>query len=174
MIIGNAKVFLDGSFQDASVTIENGRITAIGELDIPCDMDAGGRYLVPGFVDIHTHGAMNEDFSDGKPEGLQKMARYYAANGVTAFLATTMTLKEETLLPAMETIGGFVRPENGAKCAGIHLEGPFLSYFLQLNDQEIADILHITSAGVGYRRAHGIKQLRSYIADLEAKGNGKT
>lgn len=128
MIIGNAKVFIDGSFREASITVENGKIAAIGDAHIPCDVDAGGKYLISGFVDIHTHGAKNEDFSDGKPEGLQKMSRYYAARGVTSFLATTMTLKEETLTPAMEAIRDFVRPEDGAKCAGIHLEGPFLSY----------------------------------------------
>ncbi|MBR4016645.1 MAG: N-acetylglucosamine-6-phosphate deacetylase [Oscillospiraceae bacterium] len=128
MIIGNAKVYMDGNFRDGSVTIEKDKITAIGEANIPCDVDAKGMYLVPGFLDVHTHGAMNEDFSDGKWSGLQKMSRYYAANGVTAFLATTMTLKEETLTPAMEAIRDFVRPEDGAKCAGIHLEGPFLSY----------------------------------------------
>lgn len=127
MIIGNAKVYIDGRFRDASVSVENGKIAAIGQADIPCDVDAGGKYLVPGFVDIHTHGAMNEDFSDGKPDGLTKMSRYYGKNGVTSFLATTMTLKENTLMPAMEAIRGFVRPADGAKCAGIHLEGPFLS-----------------------------------------------
>lgn len=128
MIIGNAKVYIDGSFREASVTVKNGKIAAVGAANIPCDVDAAGRYLVPGFVDVHTHGAMNEDFSDGKADGLQKMSRYYAANGVTSFLATTMTLKEETLLPAMEAISDFRRPADGAKCAGIHLEGPFLSY----------------------------------------------
>ena len=127
MIIGNANVFLDGAFRPACVTIEGDKIAAIGGPDGPFDVDAGGRYLVPGFVDVHTHGAMNEDFSDGKPEGLPKMSRYYAQNGVTSFLATTMTLKEETLTPAMETLRDFVRPADGAKCAGIHLEGPFLS-----------------------------------------------
>ncbi len=128
MIIGNAKVFVDGHFQDCSVTVEDGRITAIGGVGGPCDVDAEGRYLVPGFVDVHTHGAMNEDFSDGKPEGLPILSRYYAAHGVTSFLATTMTLKEEVLTPAMHAIRDFVRPADGAKCAGIHLEGPFLSY----------------------------------------------
>lgn len=128
MIIGNAKVYLDGAFRPASVTVEGDKIVSIGEANIPCDVDAEGKYLVPGFVDVHTHGAMNEDFSDGKPEGLLKMSRYYAQNGVTSFLATTMTLKEETLTPAMEAIRDFIRPADGAKCAGIHLEGPFLSY----------------------------------------------
>ena len=128
MVIGNAKVYIEGMFREGSVTVENGRIVAIGGADIPCDVDGGGNYLVPGFVDIHTHGAVNADFSDGKGETLPKLSRYYAKNGVTSFLATTMTLKEEVLLPAMEAVRGFVRPADGAKCAGIHLEGPFLSY----------------------------------------------
>ena len=128
MIIGNANVFVDGKFQKGSVAVENGVITAIGPASWSCDVDAEGRYLVPGFVDVHTHGAMNEDFSDGKPEGLPTLSRYFAAHGVTSFLATTMTLKEEVLTPAMHTIRDFVRPADGAKCAGIHLEGPFLSY----------------------------------------------
>lgn len=128
MVIGNAKLFLDGRFQEGSLAFENGVITAAGPAAGPADVDAGGNYLLPGFVDVHTHGAMGGDFSDGKPEDLPKMARHYAAHGVTSFLATTMTLKEEVLTPAMHTIRDFVRPEDGAKCAGIHLEGPFLSY----------------------------------------------
>ena len=128
MVIGNAKVYIDGGFRDGSVTVEDGKITAIGGADVPCDVDAGGKYLVPGFVDIHTHGAVNEDFSDGNTDALPKLSRYYAKNGVTSFLATTMTLREEVLVPAMAAVREFVRPEDGAKCAGIHLEGPFLSY----------------------------------------------
>lgn len=149
MIIGNAKVFVDGKFIPASVTVEGDKIVSIGEANIPCDVDAQGKYLVPGFVDIHTHGAMNEDFSDGKPEGLPKMARYYAQNGVTSFLATTMTLKEETLKPAMEAIRDFVRPEDGAKCAGIHLEGPFLSYAKR--GAQAAENLHAPDAQLFHR-----------------------
>ena len=79
MIIGNANVFVDGKFQKGSVAVENGVITAIGPAGWACDVDAQGKYLVPGFIDVHTHGAMNEDFSDGKPEGLPAMAKHYAA-----------------------------------------------------------------------------------------------
>lgn len=149
MIIGNAKVYIDGAFRDGSVTVENGKIVAIGAADIPCDVDAEGKYLVPGFVDIHTHGAMNEDFSDGNGAGIAKMSRYYANNGVTSFLATTMTLKEEVLMPAMVAIGAFVRPEDGAKCAGIHLEGPFLSYAKR--GAQAAENLHAPDAQVFHR-----------------------
>ena len=121
MIIGNARVFLDGEFRPASVIVEKDKIAAVGAPGIPCDVDAWGKYLVPGFIDIHTHGAMNGDFSDGRTAALPEMARYYARNGITSFLATTMTLREETLLPAMEAIRDFIRPADGAKCAGIHL-----------------------------------------------------
>ena len=126
MLIKNAKVFVGKSFVDADIQFDR-TVTAIGKIDGPADLDAQGGYVIPGLVDIHTHGAMGEDFSDGKPEGLQPMADFYAAHGVTSFLGTTMTLKEETLTPAMHTIRDF-RSGHGAKCAGIHLEGPFLCY----------------------------------------------
>lgn len=126
MRIKNARVFIGKTFVDADIEFDK-TITAVGTLDGDADLDAKGSYLIPGLVDIHTHGAVGEDFSDGKPEGLQPMADYYAAHGVTSFLATTMTLKEEVLTPAMHAIRDF-KPVRGAKCAGIHLEGPFLSY----------------------------------------------
>ncbi len=126
MLIKNAKVFVGRSFVEADVLFDK-TILAIGKLEGEADVDAAGCYLVPGLVDIHTHGAMGEDFSDGRAEGLQPMADYYAAHGVTSYLATTMTLKEETLTPAMHAIRDF-QPRGGAKCAGVHLEGPFLCY----------------------------------------------
>ena len=126
MLIKNARVLIGKAFQTADIQFDR-TITAVGRLDGPADLDAAGCYVVPGLVDIHTHGAVGEDFSDGKPEGLQPLADYYAAHGVTSYLATTMTLKEETLTPAMHAIRDF-KPNGGAKCAGVHLEGPFLSY----------------------------------------------
>lgn len=125
MKIKNAKVFVGHSFVDADV--EFGKtITAVGAVDGPADVDAAGCYVIPGMVDIHTHGNSGEDFSDGKAEGIQKMADFYGRNGVTSFVATTMTLTEEVLTPAMHVIRDWKR-NGGAKCAGIHLEGPFVS-----------------------------------------------
>ncbi len=124
MRIKNGKILIGKSFVDADIQFDR-TITAIGRLEGPADMEGG--YVIPGLVDVHTHGAVGEDFSDGKPAGLQPLADYYAAHGVTSYLATTMTLKEEVLTPAMHAVRDF-KPGGGAKCAGVHLEGPFLSY----------------------------------------------
>ena len=126
MRIKGGKVLFGRTFVDADIAFDRA-ITAIGRLEGPADLDAAGGYVIPGLVDIHTHGAVGEDFSDGKPQGLQPLADYYAAHGVTSYLATTMTLREEVLTPAMHAIRDF-KPRSGAKCAGVHLEGPFLSY----------------------------------------------
>lgn len=125
MVIKNGCILLGKEFIAADVAFEK-TITAVGENLSGESFDAADCYVVPGFVEIHSHGAVGEDFSDGKAEGLQPMADYYASHGVTSFLATTMTLPENVLTKAMETIGSFC-PNGGAKCAGVHLEGPFLS-----------------------------------------------
>lgn len=126
MLIKNARIFVGKSFIDGDIQFSN-TITEIGNLAGQADLDVHGNYIIPGFVDIHTHGAAGEDFSDGKIEGLKPLSDYYAAHGVTSFLATTMTLKEPELTKAVQTIRHF-NSCTGAKCSGIHLEGPFLSY----------------------------------------------
>lgn len=126
MIIRNAQVLVGNQFQTTDIAFDRD-ITALGSFPHGEGLDGTGCWVVPGLVDLHTHGAMGHDFSDGDPAGLEMMARYYARNGVTSFLATTMTLDEATLTRAVSAIAACAG-EGGAKCAGIHLEGPFLSY----------------------------------------------
>lgn len=83
-------------------------------------------YIIPGLIDIHTHAAMGADASDGDPEGLAVMSRFYALNGVTSWCPTTMTLKEAELTRACRCVRDFVPPRGGAKAAGVNLEGPFV------------------------------------------------
>ena len=125
MIFSNANVFVNGRFVPGGIAFSN-VVEDVGP-QVTGGTDLGGAYVVPGLIDIHTHGAMNEDASDGCPDGLVKMSRYYAAGGVTSWCPTTMTLKEPELTRAMAAIRGFARPADGAKVAGVHLEGPFLS-----------------------------------------------
>lgn len=126
MIVKNGRVFMpDGKFAPGGVRFGK-TIEAVGAVEGE-GFDAQGGYIVPGFIDIHTHGAMDMDFSDGTEGDIGKMSRYYASRGVTSFLATTMTLKEPVLARAMEKVRDFVRC-GASRCAGVNLEGPFLSY----------------------------------------------
>ena len=147
MKLTNAKVFLDGQFVTGG--IEFSRVIEATGPAVTGGTDLNGCYVIPGLIDIHTHGAMNEDASDGKPQGLLAMSRYYAAGGVTSWCPTTMTLKEPELTRAMEAIRGFRRPADGAKVAGVHLEGPFLS--LKKCGAQNPDNLHAPDAEMFHR-----------------------
>ena len=144
MKISGAKVFVGGRFIDGGIAFSE-RIEAVGP-SVCGGADAHGCYLIPGLVDVHTHAALGEDASDGSAEGMVKMSRYYAAEGVTSWCPTTMTLKEPELTRAMHTIRDFVRPGDGAKVAGIHLEGPFLN--LKKCGAQNPDNLHAPDAAM--------------------------
>ena len=66
MLIKNGNVFIDGAFRKCDVAFDT-VIRQVGALDGPADIDAEGLYGTPGFIDVHTHGAKNRDFSDGDP-----------------------------------------------------------------------------------------------------------
>ena len=138
MILRNGTVFCrDQAFCQADLkigaTIE--QIAVRPEERIVSDgseLDLTGKYVIPGLVDIHTHGVRNRDASDGDLEGMEIMSRFYASRGITSWCPTTMTLSEEELTAAMKTIRQFAGAQDQmeglhASCVGIHLEGPFVS-----------------------------------------------
>ena len=149
MIVKSQNVFVEGAFRPCALEVRDGKIAALLPVETTADLDLGEHYLLPGFVDIHTHGAAGEDFSDGKAEGLPTLSRHYARYGVTSFLATTMTLPENVLADAMRVIRDFVPPADGARCAGVHLEGPFLCY--SKRGAQAAEHLHAPDAAL-FRR----------------------
>lgn len=168
MRIYNAKIFQNGAFLPGGIEFDT-QIRACGEEIVSGDLDAQGAYLIPGLIDIHTHGAVGKDASDGKEEGLSVLARFYAAGGVTSWCPTTMTLPEPVLLKAMETIRHYRRPADGAKIAGVNLEGPFLSYAKR--GAQAAKHLHAPDAALFYRLyAASGKQIRLVTIAPEEPG----
>lgn len=98
--------------------------------DVPdaSKIDAQGRTLLPGFIDVHVHGGAGHDTMDANPEGLRAMAQFYARNGVTGFLATTWTDSHSRIDAAVYAIAGAVGMiEGGATLLGAHMEGPYLN-----------------------------------------------
>ena len=103
--------------------------------EVPSDarvLDAEGCYISPGFVDVHIHGYLGEDASDGSVPGLRRMSEGILHNGVTSFLPTTMTVPWPELEAAFEAVRA-LREESlspafpGAEILGVHAEGPFIN-----------------------------------------------
>lgn len=129
-LIRGGTVCLPDGMKQADVLVENGRVAAVGE-GLPASdakvLDASGRLVMPGFIDIHTHGAVGVDMNGADKEGLAKVSAFFASQGVTGFLPTLLTDSHEALLQYVHTIG-MAAPEvtDGAAVLGIHLEGPYL------------------------------------------------
>ena len=131
MIIRNGRVFgRNCIFTDADIAFESGKITQIapvGSLSGEC-LDAEGAYVLPGFVDIHTHGCMNSDLCDADPSGLEKMLSEYGAKGITSVVPATMAYGEEVLGGIISAaLPYFGKYGYGAVLRGVNMEGPFLN-----------------------------------------------
>ena len=91
-------------------------------------IDVSGLYVVPGFIDVHVHGAMGFDTMDATGEALRAMSEYFSRHGVTAYLPTTVTDSTEDTLAAIQNVANTPPSITGARHVGIHLEGPCLSH----------------------------------------------
>ena len=132
MLFKNGLVFTDsGVFRRLDVRTNGDRIAEIGE-NLPENgeevKDLSGKKLVPGFIDIHTHGCGGCDFCDATPEAYQTMADTYLKAGVTTVLGTSMTLPVDQLLKIFTAYREFADHQtHGARMVGINMEGPFIS-----------------------------------------------
>lgn len=132
MIISNAIVFLpEGKPQQMDLAFEGEHITALapaGTLQGDQTLELRGEYLLPGLIDLHTHGAMGHDWSEAESNGIEQMLAYYGSIGVTSVLATTMSLPEQDLIEIVSRIAPYVgKAGYGSVLQGIHLEGPYLN-----------------------------------------------
>ena len=124
------KIYVEGKgVIDTTVSVENGKIVAIGKQDgdfIELDKD---KILVPGFVDKHIHGANNSDSMYPSEEDIKNISKTVAKEGVTSYLATTMTQSIENINSALNNLNNYISKDikEGAEVIGIHLEGPFIN-----------------------------------------------
>lgn len=132
-LIKNAHIVSPGEERlRGTIEIENGVITRVHSeggisAESAVEFDAQGALVVPGFIDIHTHGAGGHDFSDGQPESLRSIAQAKLKEGVTTFLPTSMTLPQDRLRQAFTAARDYYEDQTAAKVPGVHLEGPFIN-----------------------------------------------
>ena len=117
LAIRGGTVLTPSGFVELDVGMAGGRIAALGTVDAGAEVDASGLYVLPGFVDVHVHGA-------GGSEDPAAMARFLPSTGVTAFLPTLATSSPEETLAFVAGVAGLAPEAGCAEVLGSHLEGP--------------------------------------------------
>lgn len=139
VLLVHGKAVLESEITESIyISIENGKIKELGPINaIPSHLKnvdtieiPVGQTVVPGFIDVHIHGAAGADTMDATTEALTTMAQALPAEGTTSFLATTITQKHENIEKALRNASDYQISHNEAGKAeviGVHLEGPFIN-----------------------------------------------
>lgn len=177
MILKNANAFIDGEFKLTNIEIQNGKIVSLSAEADADAIDCTDKYVIPGLVDIHTHGCIGYDFSSCSADEIAKMQVYYLQNGITSILATTVSLSDEDIVKAVNNIKAAAGKNTcGAKIQGINLEGPYLSpkkcgaHDIRLLKEPDADF--INSLGDFIKIVNAAPEYNN-TADLIKRFNGK-
>ena len=131
--ISNARVLTPYRIlENATILIKDGKISHITQETIDFaeaqEIDAGGKYVSPGFIDIHVHGGGGHDFMDGSEDAFLKIAETHAMYGTTGLMPTTLTSELEELYHTLDLYKQADKNNtNGAQFLGMHLEGPYFS-----------------------------------------------
>ncbi len=130
-ILGANLLTPEATLPNHALVIENGQIASISSIPIELDaptLNARGFTVIPGLIDIHTHGGDGADTMDATPEAIYTIARFLARHGVTSYLPTTITASAESTRKAIANLHNLPQPEDGAQHLGVHLEGPYLCH----------------------------------------------
>jgi N-acetylglucosamine-6-phosphate deacetylase len=182
----NARIITPtGILKNGSVLVQNGKITAIteGEIEGAYEnvIDAGGKYLSPGFIDIHVHGGGGHDFMDNTITAYLEIAKLHASHGTTSFTPTTLSCEKDALLKTL-SLYEESEPLNtmGSNYLGMHIEGPYFSMeqrgaqdprFIRLPDpQEYNEILQHSSIVKRWSAAPEVKGAVEFGRFLISKG----
>jgi N-acetylglucosamine-6-phosphate deacetylase len=160
---------------NGSILVEGGVITAIADHDLEMPeaktIDAGGRYVSPGFIDIHVHGGGGYDFMDNTVEAFLEIAKLHARFGTTAMFPTTLTGPTEDIIKTLE-IFEEAAPlnEKGAQLMGIHLEGPYFAMNQRgaqdpkwIRDPDPEEYEYIVSRSISIKRWSAAPELKGAI-----------
>jgi len=132
MFYKNARIFCsDFTFREGAFEVIDGKFGTVLPDSVPEDaIDLQGATVIPGLVEVHSHGNSDADFSDGDYEGLKAMAKFFAQCGVTSFAPASMTLPYDVLSKAFATAKQLKEeaPEGHSRIMGIQMEGPYFSY----------------------------------------------
>ena len=132
MFYKNARIFTsDFRFVTGAFEVKDGKFGAVLPEEVPADaIDLNGATVIPGLVEVHSHGNSGADFSDGDYEGLKAMAKYFAECGATSFAPASMTLPYDVLDKAFANAKQLTeeKPEGHSVLRGIQMEGPYFSY----------------------------------------------
>lgn len=157
-----------------SVLITGGIIAGVSEGNVVAadavEIDAKGKYVAPGFIDIHVHGGGGHDFMDGDETGFLRIAETHARHGTTSMLPTTLTSERQGLFDTLSVYEKAVeKNRNGARFLGMHLEGPYFA----VNQRGAQDPRFIRDPDPEEYRAviaaHG-RSIRRWSAAPELKG----
>ncbi|GII88578.1 N-acetylglucosamine-6-phosphate deacetylase [Sphaerisporangium siamense] len=155
--LADARVVTPGGVHEGWITIEDGRFTHIGHGTAPRDgLGLGGRYVVPGFVDIHNHGGAGGSFPSGDPEEARRIAAFHARHGTTTMIASLVTAALPDLARATSALADLC---DDGLLAGIHFEGPYIARSrcgahdpALLREPSTAELSELFKAGRGHVR----------------------
>ena len=138
-------VFPDRIELRGDLRVADGKIAAIGASlsPEPGDMvqELGGRYLAPGFIDIHLHGALGRNAMEATAEAFEAICQYHATGGTTALALATVAARTEEIVAVLKAADAYCKEAHaGAQLLGIHLEGPYFS--LEKQGAHHPDLIH--------------------------------